>query len=95
MKGGLRTLATVAVIAGAMLAVGTIVTWGALGCNTGWTKTYIEIPKTDEVTGIEYTESVQKFVPGLELLFGGTVAGFICILSGVGILTFVKNHPKQ
>ncbi|MEX1119149.1 MAG: hypothetical protein WEB60_10205 [Terrimicrobiaceae bacterium] len=60
--------------------------WAILGANTGWTKSYIEIPKEDEITGIEYTEKVNRFVPGVDLLVPAISAGFVCVFAGMIIL---------
>jgi hypothetical protein len=61
-----------------------LIFWGILGANTGWTKSYIEIPRKDEITGIDYTEKVNRFVPGV---------GFVCIFAGIVILKR-KSHPN-
>jgi len=70
-----------------------VILWAILGANTGWTKSYIEIPKTDEITGINYTEKVDRFVPGVDLLVPAIGAGFICIFAGIIILKR-KSHTN-
>jgi len=81
----------------AVIAIGTavillsVVLWAVLGANMGWTKSYIEIPKQDEVTGIDYTEKVNRFVPGVDLLVPAIGAGFVCVFAGIIIL---KRKPK-
>ncbi len=81
----------------AVIAIGmavvllSVVMWAVLGANTGWTKSYIEIPKQDEITGINYTEKVNRFVPGIDLLAPALAAGFVCVFAGIIIL---KRKPK-
>lgn len=76
-----------AVIAiGVAIVLLSVLLWGILGANTGWTKSYIEIPKKDEITGIDYTEKVDRFVPGVDLLAPAISAGFVCVLAGIIIL---------
>jgi hypothetical protein len=70
-----------------------LIFWGILGANTGWTKSYIEIPRKDEITGIDYTEKVNRFVPGVDLLAPALGAGFVCIFAGIVILKR-KSHPN-
>ena len=65
---------------GLLLLAGGVIVWFAMGANTGWTKTYIEVAKTDDVTGIEYVEKNDKFVPGLDLLVPLAGAGLTCLL---------------
>jgi ABC-type antimicrobial peptide transport system permease subunit len=67
---------------GAVFVVGFVIAWGALGANTAWTKTYVEIPREDPITGIAYSEKVERFVPGVDLLIPAVGAGFICVLAG-------------
>lgn len=42
----------------------------------GWTKTYVTIPATDEITGIQYEVKQQKFVPGIDFVAVGTGLSF-------------------
>ena len=51
--------------------------WWFGGSNTGWTKTYITAPTTDEVTGIVYEVKQEKFVPGIDCLAVGTGLSFV------------------
>lgn len=64
---------------GLLLLAGGAIAWFAMGANTGWTKTYIAVAKTDDVTGIEYVEKIDKFVPGLDLLAPFAGAGIACL----------------
>ena len=92
MKASLHT-AGLAILA---LGVAAVVASSALcfagGMNTGWTKTYIEITKTDEVTGIEYPDKVNRFVPGVDFLVPAIGAGIVCIFVGAAIL---RVHRKS
>ncbi len=81
-----------AVIAiGCAVVILSVVVWAVLGANAGWTKSYIEIPKKDEITGIDYTEKINRFVPGVDLLVPALGAGFVCVFAGIIIL---KRKPK-
>lgn len=64
---------------GALLVVVIFTYWAAAGANTGFYKDKIEIKKTDEVTGIEYVEYKDHFLPGLEFLIAGTGLGLALI----------------
>ncbi len=45
--------------------------WWVSGADMGWTKTYVTIPATDEITGIQYEVKQEKFVPGVDFLVAG------------------------
>ena len=55
--------------------------WWFSGANMGWTKTYLTIPATDEVTGIQYEVKQEKFVPGVDFLALGTGLSFVIFAS--------------
>jgi hypothetical protein len=76
-------------IAGALIALGFFSFWAAAGANTGWTKDRIETRKTDEITGIEYSEFQEHFLPGIEFLGLGTGSGLAIIA-----LTFFRKKTK-
>jgi hypothetical protein len=76
---------------GALLAVVVFAYWAAAGSNTGWTKDKLEIKKTDEVTGIEYVEYKNHFLPGIEFLVLGTGFG----LALIGITFFPSKKSKH
>lgn len=93
MRGTIRIVAILLLAGGATLAFGTLALWTAAGAHTGWSKTYIEIEKTDEVTGITYPERINRFVPGVDFLFPGLAAASVCIFAGVVILK--RNSNKK
>jgi len=76
---------------GALLAVVIFTYWAAAGSNTGWTKDKIDIKKTDEVTGIEYVEYQDHFLPGIEFLALGTGLG----LALIGVTFFPSKKTKH
>lgn len=77
-------------IFGALFALGIFSYWAAAGWNTGFTKDKIEIRKTDEITGIEYPEYQEHFLPGIEFLTIGTGLG----LALIGV-TFFRRKSKH
>jgi hypothetical protein len=82
----MRPLGKSLLLFGLAIIVISVTAWSLLGANTAWTKTYIEIPRTDEITGIAYTEKINRFVPGIDTLIPSIGAGFICVFSGLLIL---------
>ncbi len=76
-------------IAGALFALAIFAYWAAAGMNTGWTKDKIALKKTDEVTGSEYIEYQDHFLPGLEFLTLGTGFG----LAVIGVTFLVRKKP--
>lgn len=90
MRRFIRVLGILLVAGGILFAAGSIGVWASLGAHPGWSKTYIEVSKTDEITGIEFTERVDRFVPGVDFLAPGILAGFVCIIAGGVILTRTK-----
>jgi len=91
MKKILRTIAILIIIAGLLFGVGSLGIWFSLGAHVGWSKTYIEEAKQDEITGIEYVERIDKFVPGVDFLIPAIIAGFVCIVGGAVILSRTKE----
>jgi len=83
LKKALRALA-------ALCLLGVIATWFALGANRGWTKTSVAIPKIDEITGIEYSVSEARFIPGIEFLAIG-----IGLALTVAAITFLPIFTKS
>jgi len=57
-------------IAALLVAVGVTVFWLSSGAHTGWSMNKVPVTLTDEITGIEYTEYEDRYVPGLEILIG-------------------------
>ncbi|ATC63103.1 hypothetical protein CMV30_03545 [Nibricoccus aquaticus] len=75
---------------GALLAVVIFTYWAAAGANTGFTKDKIALKKTDEVTGIEFVEYQDHFLPGIEFLAAGTGLGLALIA-----ITFFRKKTKH
>jgi len=50
--------------------------WWFSGADVGWTKTYVTIPATDEITGIQYEVKQEKFVPGVDFVAAGIGLSF-------------------
>jgi len=66
----------------ALFLLSTCLSWWLFsGANAGWTKTYVTIPATDEVTGIEYEVKQEKFVPGVDFLAAGCGLSFMVFAS--------------
>ena len=54
--------------------IGTIV-WIIGGARTGFYVVTEEIPKIEAVTEMEYSITQDKFLPGIDFLFGGLILG--------------------
>jgi hypothetical protein len=67
-----------------LLALSTTTYWAASGANRGWTKNSVPITKTDDITGIEYTEYEDRFIPGLDFL--GAALACSSLLAGASLL---------
>lgn len=73
MKLTLRTLARLL----ALFVLSTCLSWWWFsGADMGWTKTYVTIPATDEITGISYEVKQEKFIPGVDFVALGTGLSF-------------------
>ncbi|MCU0770645.1 MAG: hypothetical protein MUE94_02595 [Verrucomicrobia bacterium] len=58
------------VLAG-LIGVLTLAVWLVTGAHTGWTQTRVTVVKLDPVTELEYPETRDQFVAGVEVLGGG------------------------
>lgn len=73
MKLTLRTLTRLL----ALFILSTCLSWWWFsGADMGWTKTYVTIPATDEITGIPYEVKQEKFIPGVDFVALGTGLSF-------------------
>ena len=82
-----RVLKTSAIL----VAAGTLALWLATGAHRGWTKTRVAIEKTDEVTGLTYTEYEKRFVAGVEVLAVG-----LGVASALGVAScFFGRRPAK
>lgn len=75
----------------ACILLGSIAWWWQAGSNQGWTKTSVTEMKFDEITEISYPVSVERFVPGVDLL-AVAVAGSV-LLSGAGLFLNKRRRP--
>jgi hypothetical protein len=66
---GLRKLLRVLAL---LVFLGVVGFWAAKGAHRGWSQHRVPVPKTDEITGIAYTEYEDRYVPGVEVLAAGT-----------------------
>ena len=72
------------------IALVSLLLWLAFGANRGWTKTTIDRPQTDSVTGIEYPVREQRFVPGIDLL--GLCWMVAALLLGVSLIPMSRKQ---
>ncbi|NDG70192.1 MAG: hypothetical protein EBY32_02605 [Proteobacteria bacterium] len=63
--------------------------WWFSGADMGWTKTYVTIPATDEITGIQYEVKQEKFVPGVDFVAAGIGLSF-----GIFAASFLPSPRK-
>ena len=55
------------------------------GSHTGWSMDKVPVQLVDEITGIEYTEYEDRYVPGIEFLGAGIAfAGLVFGLTFIG-----------
>jgi hypothetical protein len=86
MKFSLRTVTRLL----ALFIVSTCLSWWWFsGADMGWTKTYVTIPATDEITGIQYEVKKEKFVPGVDFLAAG-----IGLSAGIFAASFLLSPRK-
>jgi len=52
-----------------------------MGAHQGWSQNRVPRHATDEVTGLEHVIYENRFLPGVDLLFGGCTATIILLLS--------------
>lgn len=75
----------------ACILLGAIAWWWQAGSNKGWTKTSVTEMKFDEITEISYPVSVDRFVPGVDLL--AVAAGGSALLFGAGFFLSKRRKP--
>jgi hypothetical protein len=73
-----------------LLFTTSLIWWSAAGSNKGWTKTSVQVWQYDEITEISYPTTVERFVPGVDLL--GGAAALSLLLLGV---SFIFRKPKS
>jgi len=84
MKKGLR-------ITAAILALVTLAIWLTTGAHIGWTKTRVTTMKIDPITELEYPETRNQFVAGVEVLAGGALLS----LALFGSSLMIKRKPTN
>jgi len=86
MKFSLRTITRLL----ALFILSTCLSWWWFsGADVGWTKTYVTIPATDEITGIQYKVKQEKFVPGVDFVAAGIGLSF-----GIFAASFLLSPRK-
>jgi hypothetical protein len=75
-----------------LVAATTFLWWCSAGLNKGWTKNTVQVMKYDEITEISYTESVERFVPGVDFLAVGIVLALVIF---GGSFLFRKRRPSR
>ncbi len=78
----------------ALLFIASIGLWVAHGAHRGWTTTEHEIRKTDEITGIEYSEYEKKLTLGVELPVVGTIASVLLLTASIFIKKPNSSQPS-
>ena len=72
-----------------LVAAGSLTLWFVTGAHRGWTRTSVAVEKTDEVTGLTYTEYEKRFVAGVEILAVG-----LAVASALGVgACFLGRRP--
>lgn len=78
---------------GLAVAAFVVVFWLLSGADRGWTKTSVATRQIDEVTGLEYPVIENRFVPGIEFLALGTLAGLALSASTFFPISTNKKNP--
>ena len=81
---------TVLRLAALFVTLVTLVLWLFGGPNMGWTKTSVMMKTIDPITEQEQIHWEKRFLPGVEFLAAGVLAGFL--LFGTSFL-FRKKQP--
>jgi hypothetical protein len=67
--------------------------WWFSGADMGWTKTYITIPATDEITGISYEVKQEKLILGVDFVALGTGLSFT-VFAASFLFSKRKSHKS-
>lgn len=74
-----------------LVFVGVVGFWAAKGAHRGWSQHRVPVPKTDEITGIAYTEYEERYVPGIEVLGAGAALASAIF----GATFFLRASPNR
>jgi len=70
--------------------ISTVGYWALMGAHQGWSQDRIPRHAIDEVTGLVHVTYENRFLPGIDLLFGGCTAAVIVLLSAF----FLQRRQK-
>ena len=84
VRRGVRVIA-------ALLIAFIVVWWAAQGAHRGWSQDQVPVKQKDEVTGLEYVTYEKRYVPGVDVLGAGLLAG----LALFAISFFIQRTPTQ
>ena len=87
MRNGLRGM-------GPLVGIVTVVVWLATGAHPGWTKTKVTVMQVDPITEIEYPETRDQFVAGVDVLGGGLLVS-LALLGSSFLFKRPDNHEKK
>jgi hypothetical protein len=78
-------------LAAALVFLAVVALWAATGAHRGWTRTQVTEMQRDEITGIDYPVTRDRFVAGVEVLALG--AGAAAALFAASFL--VGRAPRK
>lgn len=67
--------------------------WAVRGAHPGWSQDRRPVERTDAVTGLTYTEYIDRFTPGVDFLVLGLGAGFL--LLALSVIPLPSSRQKQ
>lgn len=83
--------ATAIRIAAPAVLILSLILWMYGGAQAGFYRTYYQVQKVDEITGIEYSEKVNALLPGIETLF----LGFLAFIALSGFNAWLENKNQK
>jgi hypothetical protein len=78
-----------------VVSLGSAILWLVQGANRGWTKTSVPVKTVDEVTGIEGITYENRFVPGVDFLGVGLLAGAMLSAGSLFIPSSKTNNSNK
>tara|TARA_B110000037_G_C17024015_1_gene466567 strand:+ start:740 stop:1042 length:303 start_codon:yes stop_codon:yes gene_type:complete len=76
---------------GVVIFIGSVLLWLWGGARPGWTMNEIVVWKVDEITGIDYPEAHEAFLPGVEFPALGLFIFFGCVMLELVLKRFLKK----